>query len=116
MLRNAYLQRAHCAFDRGQFKEAIDFYETVDRKYPEEAASVLALVQIVNAADSLGDPQRAEAAHTRALRRIDSLPDEALLGDGGVFSRDDWRSWLKNHPPGSRRVAGSDDSAKEHQP
>lgn len=116
MLRNAYLQRAHCAFDRGQFKEAIDFYETVDRKYPEEAASVLALVQIVNAADATGDAQRAEAAHTRALRRIDSLPDDALLGDGGVFSRDDWRNWLKNHPPGSRRVAGSDDSAKEHQP
>ena len=115
MLRNSYLQRAHCAFDRGQFKEAIDFYETVDRKYPEEAASVLALVQIVNAADSLGDAQRAEAAHTRALRRIESLPDDALLGDGGVFSRDDWRSWLKNHPPGSRRIAGTDDGKEPTQ-
>ncbi len=115
MLRNSYLQRAHCAFDRGQFKEAIDFYETVDRKYPEEAASVLALVQIVNAADSLGDAQRAEAAHTRALRRIESLPDDALLGDGGVFSRDDWRSWLKNHPPGSRRIAGTGDGKEPNQ-
>lgn len=115
MLRNAYLQRAHCAFDRGQFKEAIDFYETVDRKYPEEAASVLALVQIVNAADSLGDAQRAEAAHTRALRRIESLPDDALLGDGGVFSRDDWRSWLKNHPPGSRRIAGTGEGKEPNQ-
>jgi len=115
MLRNSYLQRAHCAFDRGQFKEAIDFYETVDRKYPEEAASVLALVQIVNAADSLGDAQRAEAAHTRALRRIESLPDDALLGDGGVFSRDDWRSWLKNHPPGSRRIAGTVDGKEPTQ-
>ena len=115
MLRNAYLQRAHCAFDRGQFKEAIDFYETVDRKYPEEAASVLALVQIVNAADALGDPPRAEAAHTRALRRIDSLPDDALLGDGGVFSRDDWRNWLRNHPPGARRVAGAGDAASDQE-
>ena len=115
MLRNAYLQRAHCAFDRGQYKEAIDFYETVDRKYPEEAASVLALVQIVNAADALGDAPRAEAAHTRALRRIDSLPDDALLGDGGVLGRDDWRNWLRNHPPGSR-VAGAESAGKEHQP
>jgi len=115
MLRNAYLQRAHCAFDRGQFKEAIDFYETVDRKYPEEAASVLALVQIVNAADALEDPQRAEAAHTRALRRIESLPDDALLGDGGVFSRDDWRNWLRNHPPGSRRIAGTGDGKEPNQ-
>ena len=115
MLRNAYLQRAHCAFDRGQFKEAIDFYETVDRKYPEEAASVLALVQIVNAADALEDAQRAEAAHTRALRRIESLPDEALLGDGGVFSRDDWRNWLKNHPPGSRRIAGTGEGKEPNQ-
>lgn len=116
MLRNAYLQRAHCAFDRGQFKEAIDFYETIDRKYPDEAASVLALVQVVNAADALGDTPRAEAAHTRALRRIESLPDDALLGEGGVFSRDDWRSWLRNHPPGSRRVANAGQPAKESHP
>ncbi|MFM2165386.1 MAG: hypothetical protein RL325_1823 [Planctomycetota bacterium] len=105
MLRNAYLQRAHCAFDRGELKEAIEYYETVDRKFPEEAASVLALVQIVNAADRLGDAPRAEAAHLRALRRIESLPEEALLGDGGVLGREDWKNWLRNHPPGRRVVA-----------
>ena len=105
MLRNAYLQRAHCAFDRGELKEAIEYYETVDRKFPDEAASVLALVQIVNAADQLGDAPRAEAAHLRALRRIDSLPEEALLGDGGVLGREDWKNWLRNHPPGRRVLA-----------
>jgi len=105
MLRNAYLQRAHCAFDRGELKEAIEFYEAVDRKYPEEAASVLALVQVVNAADRLGDGARAEAAHLRALRRIDSLPEEALIGDGGVLGREDWKNWLRSHPPGRRMAA-----------
>ena len=113
MLRNAYLQRAHCAFDRGDHKEAIDFYEAVDRKYADAAASVLALVQIVNAAEALGDRARAEAAHTRALRRIESLPDDALVGDGGVLGRDDWRKWLRSHPPGARRVADAEGAGTE---
>lgn len=113
MLRNAYLQRGHCAFDRGDYKDAIDFYEAVDRKYADTAASVLALVQIVNAAEALGDRARAEAAHTRALRRIESLPDDALVGDGGVLGRDDWRKWLRSHPPGARRFAGAEGAGAE---
>ena len=110
MLRNAYLQRAHCAFDRGDFKDAIDFYEAVDRKYSDSAASVLALVQVVNAAEALGDRARAEAAHMRALRRIESLPDDALVGDGGVLGREDWKKWLRSHPPGAQRFAGAEEA------
>ncbi len=113
MLRNAYLQRAHCAFDRAQYKEAIDFYETVDRKYADSASSVVALVQIVNAADAMGDLSRAEAAHTRALRRIESLPDQALVGDGGILAREDWKTWLRNHPPGATKVAGATEQKQE---
>lgn len=105
MLANAYLQRAHCAFDRGDFREAIEFYETVDRKYADDVRSLRALVQIVNAADALGDTARAEAAHRLALRRIESLPEEAMLGPDGVFARDDWRTWLRRHPPGAGRIA-----------
>ena len=119
MLANAYLQRAHCAFDRGDFREAIEFYETVDRKYADDVRSLRALVQIVNAADALGDTARAEAAHRLALRRIESLPEEAMLGPDGVFGRDDWRTWLRRHPPGTSRVATggeTDGSGKDGTP
>lgn len=109
-LRNAYVQRAQCAFDRGQFKESIDLLETIDRKFPDHAASLLALVQIVNAADALGETKRAETAHLRALRRIESLP-ESVLAEGSVFSRDEWKTWLRNHPPvhGAAAVAATEE-------
>ena len=55
--------------------------------------------------DALGDTARAEAAHRLALRRIESLPEEAMLGPDGVFGRDDWRTWLRRHPPGAGRIA-----------
>lgn len=120
-LRNAYLQRGQCAFDRGEYQEAIDLLESVDRKFPEHAASLLALVQIVNAADLLGETKRAQTAHLRALRRIESLPEEDLAM-GSVFSREEWKTWLRNHPP-IRSVSASgatthspNDAPEEHQP
>ena len=74
---------------------------------------MVALVQIVNAADAMGDLSRAEAAHTRALRRIESLPDQALVGDGGILAREDWKTWLRNHPPGATKVAGATEQKQE---
>jgi len=70
MLRRAYLARANTAFDLEQFDEAIQLYEIVDRKYPEHALSMVALIQIVNACDRLGDSTRAEIAHRRAQLRL----------------------------------------------
>ncbi len=105
MLRDAHLLRAHAAFDLGLLEDAIGLYEAVDRKYPGHAVSMVALIQIVNACDRLGDATRAETAHRRAQLRLAQLPDDAFLVGGGILARESWQSWLRNHPAGGARVA-----------
>ena len=102
MLRRGYLARANTAFDLEQFDEAIQLYEIVDRKYPEHALSMVALIQMVNACDRLGDSTRAEIAHRRAQLRLAQLPDEAFLVGGGILARESWETWLRNRPPAGR--------------
>jgi tetratricopeptide (TPR) repeat protein len=102
MLRRAYLARANTAFDLEQFEEAISLYEIVDRKYPDHALSMVALIQIVNACDRIGDATRAEIAHRRAQLRLAQLPDEAFLVGGGILARESWETWLRNRPPAGR--------------
>jgi tetratricopeptide (TPR) repeat protein len=102
MLRRAYLARANTAFDLERFDESIQLYEIVDRKYPEHALSMVALIQMVNACDRLGDSTRAEIAHRRAQLRLAQLPDEAFLVGGGILARESWETWLRNRPPAGR--------------
>ena len=121
MLREAHMRRADCAFDVGAhdpkaYEDAIALYEALDRKYPDHPSSMVALIQIVNACDRLGDAQRAETAHRRAQLRLAQLPDDAFFGTDGILSRESWEQWLRNHPPSKRRVAsgaGAEDRASE---
>jgi tetratricopeptide (TPR) repeat protein len=105
MLRDAHLSRAHCVFDAGDFAGAIPLYEAVDRKYPDHAVSMVALIQIVNCCDQLGDAVRAETAHRRAQLRLAQLPDEAFLAGGGILERQTWERWLRNRPPAGGSIA-----------
>lgn len=107
MLRESHLSRAHCAFDLGKYDDAISLYEAVDRKYPEHAASMVALIQIVNCCDALGDAVRSETAHRRAQLRLAQLPDEAFLAGGGILARESWERWLASHPPAGRRAVAT---------
>ncbi|RLS62090.1 MAG: hypothetical protein DWH97_12245 [Planctomycetota bacterium] len=113
MLREAHLGRAHSAFDLAQYEDSISLYEAVDRKYPEHASSMIALIQIVNACDALGDNTRADTAHRRAQLRLAQLPDDAFLVGGGILARESWERWLHNHPPSGSRLASEVPSAKE---
>lgn len=115
MLREAHMRRADCAFDVGPhdskaFEDAIALYEAVDRKYPDHPSSMVALIQIVNACDRLGDAQRASIAHRRAQLRLAQLPDDAFFGTDGILSRESWEQWLRNHPPSKSRVATGEES------
>ncbi len=87
------------------FEDCIALYEAVERKFPEHPSTMVALIQIVNACDQLGDQQRAETAHRRAQLRLAQLPDAAFFGGAGILSRESWETWLRNHPPAGRPVA-----------
>lgn len=116
MLRDSHLGRAHAAFDLGLLDDAIGLYEAVDRKYPEHAVSMIALIQIVNACDRLGDATRAETAHRRAQLRLAQLPDDAFLTGGGILARESWQTWLRNHPAGGARVAAGAGAGEGSEP
>ncbi|MFO0828888.1 MAG: tetratricopeptide repeat protein [Phycisphaerales bacterium] len=99
-LRLAHLYRADCLFDLGRYREAIALYEIAERRYDENAVSMVALIQIVNAWHELGDTDRAATAHRRAEIRLAQLPDSAFLAADSIFSREAWERWLRNSPPG----------------
>ncbi|MDZ4830695.1 MAG: tetratricopeptide repeat protein [Phycisphaerae bacterium] len=98
-LRLAHLYRADCLFDVGRYREAIDFYETTERRYDDSAVSMVALIQIVNAWKELGDSERAATAHRRAEIRLGQLPDSAFMSADSIFRREAWERWLRNSPP-----------------
>ena len=67
-----------------------------------------ALIQIVNCYSNLGDAARAQAAHRRALLRLDALPDEAFEASDALLDRAAWERWLKNMPVGQASADATD--------
>lgn len=93
-LRDAYFYRGASAFDLGDFDTAIRFYDTAYSRYPQDPASLVALVQIVNGYVASGDMARARVSNERAQRFFRSLPDEAWDDASLPMGRDEWERWL----------------------
>ena len=98
--RYAYLYRADCAFDLGDYEAAIDLYGVAARRYHNHYASMTALIQIVACHHALGQMDKARVAHARALMRLRQLPEEAFQEPDALFDRDAWRRWLETTPAG----------------
>lgn len=61
------------AFDLKDYETAIRHYDAARERYPKDPASLVAMIQIVNAYIELGDTQRAQTANYRAKAFYDSL-------------------------------------------
>lgn len=107
-LRNSYFFRGACAFDLGDFASAIRFYDAAYDRYPDDPASLVALVQIVNAYVEQGDFVRARASNSRAKRFFQSLPDAAWTDPHLPMDRTDWERWLESS---SRLYAQGEDES-----
>ncbi len=96
-LRNSYFYRGDAAYERGQFREAIDLYTNAARRYGDDAASLAALVQIVNAHCALGEYGQARAANQRALAHLERTPDSAFEDPTLALPMDrkHWEDWLR---------------------
>ncbi len=94
----ALLYQAQCAFELQLFSRAIELYEQVASHFPRHLSSLTALIQIVNCYFKLGDSQRADVAHRRALAKFDELPAEAFDGPDDLLDRAAWERWLRNVP------------------
>jgi TolA-binding protein len=93
-LRNATFYVADCAFELGQYDDAIRRYDAARERYSRDPASLVAMMQIVNAYMAQGDLRRAATANERARRFYESLPEEAWSDPSLPMSRRDWERWL----------------------
>ena len=109
-LRMTYLAIGDCAYDLGEYPRAIELYDQAARRYPEHAASLIALIQIVNAYTQLGDHERARTAHHRAQVRLQQIPPEAFRTPEALMDETAWRQWLDALPPGVAVTRGVSDA------
>ncbi len=93
-LRNSYFFLGDCAFDLGDYTAAVRYYETARERYSEDPASLVAMVQIVNAYIAMGETERARAANARAKQFYSQLPDDVWNDPYLPMSRMDWERWL----------------------
>lgn len=93
-LRNSYFFLGDCAFDLGDYESAVRHYETAREKFSRDPASLVGMVQIVNAYVAMGEIDRARAANERARRFYTSLPQDAWNDPYLPMSREDWERWL----------------------
>ena len=104
--RAAAISRSDCLLETGRLKEAIAGYEAVARDWPDHAAAIHALVQVASAWTTLGEFDRADSAHNRALARLKDIPDERLDQSEGFMNREVWERWMNTVPVGSDLYAG----------
>jgi tetratricopeptide (TPR) repeat protein len=93
-LRNSYFFLGDCAFDLGDYNAAVQHFETARERYSDDPASLVAMVQIVNAYVATGEPDRARAANERAKLFYSQLSDDAWNDPYLPMSRSDWERWL----------------------
>jgi len=93
--RNAYFYQADCAFDREQYQQAVELYSDAAQKWEDDPASLVALVQIVNAHCELGNYQEAGVYNRMALERLKQMPEGAFDKPGLPMSRQHWEDWLR---------------------
>ena len=93
-LRNAHFYTGDVLSDLERYDEAIAAYDLARDRYPGQASTLVALVQIVNAHMARGDLLRARTANERARRFYLSLPESAWDDPTLPMDRGDWESWL----------------------
>ena len=93
-LRNARFYLGDCAYDLGQYSEAISYYSAARDRNPTDPASLVALIQIVNAYRELGELESARTANERAIRFFQSLPGTVWDDPNLPMGVEDWEQWL----------------------
>lgn len=93
-LRNSHYFLGACAFEGEDFRGAIEAYDAARERYPDDPASLVAMVQIVNCYVELGEFERARTANERAKLFYQSLPEEVWNDPYLPMGRLEWQRWL----------------------
>ena len=94
--RNSAFAVADCAYDLGDMAAAIRQYDAAAQRYAGDPASLVAMVQIVNAYVAQGKWAEAMTAHDRAQRQLASLPESVWSSPDLPMERKHWERWLES--------------------
>jgi tetratricopeptide (TPR) repeat protein len=91
----SHFYRADCLYDLGQYEEAIRLYDAAAFRYQDDASSLAAYVQIVNAYYAIGKPDEAKAANERAKWLLKRMPPDAFSDGAFAMPKEYWENQLK---------------------
>ncbi|TVQ31245.1 MAG: hypothetical protein EA376_10265 [Phycisphaeraceae bacterium] len=103
--RNSLFYRADCAYDLEDYESAIKLYDAAAQRYAEDPASLVAMIQIVNAYVAQQAWREALTANERARQRLAELPEEALDSPDTPLDARHMERWLESTAILSRRAA-----------
>lgn len=93
-LRNASFYIGDCAFELGEYSRAIAAYDAAALAYVDDPASLVAMVQIVNAYVAQSQWAQARTANERARRHLARFPDEVWDRRDLPMGKQHWERWL----------------------
>jgi tetratricopeptide (TPR) repeat protein len=94
-LRAAYLHRADCLFDVGQYDTAVEAYREAVWRYENSPVAVSASMQIVLAHQNLGQSADARAALRRMEWLLRKIPAGSFESEPGMSSKHYWESMVQ---------------------
>jgi TolA-binding protein len=95
MLRNSYFYRGDCAYALERYREAIGLYDQAAKRWHDQPASLVALMQIVNAYCAMDQLEDAAVAVRRARFAFRRIPDGAFDDPDMPITREHWQEWFK---------------------
>lgn len=94
-LRNANFYLGDCAFDLGDYDAAVKSYDAARQRYADDPASLVAMVQIVNAYVAQGRWAEARTANERAAQHLSRFPEAVWNRPDLPMERRHWERWLE---------------------
>ena len=91
----AVLRRADCAYDLGDYDNAVKMYQAAVKDLSEPSQLVAANVQIANAYFAMHKPEDAKAAAERAKQLLHQYPTSGSSENGVAMPAAYWEQWLK---------------------
>lgn len=94
ILIRAEFAQCECAFDLGQYREAIRLYEIIFPRYPHQVEGLMALKQITRCYWLLNEAGQAREVVKRLRTTLKDLKDTAFSDQAADTSRAYWEEWL----------------------
>ena len=94
-LRNAWFYIGDCAFDLGDYDAAVNSYDAARQRYANDPASLVAMVQIVNAYVAQDRWAEARTANERAVQHLARFPESVWNRPDLPMERRHWERWLE---------------------